>query len=92
MKKVRFAICGFGHIGRRHATIAAGYPEAEVAAVIDPNVELEKHELFPAGARFFTNMNDFLSSGIEADVLTVATPTAFTFRWPCRPWMPECMW
>lgn len=77
MKKIRFAVCGLGHIGRRHANIALGHEGAEVVAVIDPNVATESHELYPAGAHFYTNLNDFLSSDVEADVLTVATPNGF---------------
>lgn len=77
MNNIRFAVCGFGHIGRRHATIASGYPGAQVVAIIDPNPALAQHELMPDGARFFTALPEFLASGIEADVITIATPNGF---------------
>jgi UDP-N-acetyl-2-amino-2-deoxyglucuronate dehydrogenase len=77
MNKIKFAICGFGHIGRRHATIASGYENAEVVAIIDPNKSLQQHELFPKGAIYFENLDDFLTSGIETDVVTIAAPNGY---------------
>ncbi|MCB0733467.1 MAG: Gfo/Idh/MocA family oxidoreductase [Flavobacteriales bacterium] len=74
MKNIKFAICGFGHIGRRHTTIANEFHGTEVIAVIDTNEELANHELMPVGAQFYTSIDDYLSSGALADVLTVATP------------------
>jgi len=60
MKTIKFAIIGFGHIGKRHATIANEYPNAKVVAVVDTNPESPKHELFPKDAVFFNNIDDFL--------------------------------
>lgn len=77
MNKIRFVICGFGHIGKRHATIASGYPGSKVVAVIDSNPDLATHELMPEEAKFFTSFQDFLVSGIPADVITIATPNGF---------------
>lgn len=71
---VRFAIAGFGHIGRRHCTITAGYPETEVVAVIDVNPEVQSHELYPSGVPYFSSLEEYLASDVNADVLTVATP------------------
>jgi predicted dehydrogenase len=76
MSKIKFAICGFGHIGRRHATIVDGYPETEVVAIIDPNSDVTNHELYPSGIPFFTSLDDFHASDIQADVVTVATPNS----------------
>ncbi len=73
-KVVKFAICGFGHIGRRHATIASGYELSEVVAVIDPDETLSSHDLFPAGASYFRSLDDFLDQNITCDVVTIATP------------------
>lgn len=77
MNKIKFAICGFGHIGRRHATIASGYPNTEVVAIIDPDKSLKQHALFPAGATFFTTLDAFLASGMQTDVITIATPNGY---------------
>lgn len=46
MKNFKFAIIGFGHIGRRHATIANEYPGCQVVAIIDINPATRDHELF----------------------------------------------
>ena len=76
-KTIKFAIIGFGHIGRRHATIANEYPNAKVVAVVDTNPESPKHELFPKEAVFFNNIEDFLAAKIEADIVNIATPNGF---------------
>ena len=74
MTKIKFAICGFGHIGSRHATIVDGYPDAEVVAIIDINNEAQNHKLYPVDTPFFNSLEDFISAGIEADVVTVSAP------------------
>jgi len=77
MKTIKFAIIGFGHIGKRHATIANEYPNAKVVAVVDTNPESQNHELFPKEAVFFNNIDDFLAAKIEADIVNIATPNGF---------------
>ncbi|KAB2914684.1 MAG: Gfo/Idh/MocA family oxidoreductase [Bacteroidetes bacterium] len=71
---IRFAILGFGHIGRRHATIVNNYEGATLVAVIDTDANAQHHELYPTGIPFFNSAEEFYKSGIEADVITVATP------------------
>ncbi|SMC00459.1 oxidoreductase domain protein [Hymenobacter roseosalivarius DSM 11622] len=72
---VRFAICGVGHIGRRHAALVQRQPGAQLTALIDTRAELgpELAAEF-AGVSFFTSLEDYLTHGPAADVLTVATP------------------
>ena len=72
---VRFAICGVGHIGRRHATLISRYDGAQLAALIDVRTELAA-ELAAEflGVPFFISLEEYLQSGPMADVLTVATP------------------
>jgi predicted dehydrogenase len=77
MKTIKFVIIGFGHIGKRHATIANEYPNAKVVAVVDTNPESPKHELFPKDAMFFNNIDDFLAAKIDADIVNIATPNGF---------------
>ena len=77
MNTIKFAIIGFGHIGKRHATIANEYPGAKVVAVVDTNPEAAKHELFPKGAQFFQNIDDFIAAKVDADVVNIATPNGF---------------
>ena len=46
-KEITFAIIGFGHIGRRHATIIKGYENTSVVGIIDTNTSVRHHDLFP---------------------------------------------
>ncbi|SFP75887.1 Gfo/Idh/MocA family protein [Hymenobacter arizonensis] len=73
--EVRFAICGVGHIGRRHAALIARHAGAALVALIDVRAELQGELAveFP-GVPFFTKLEEFLDQGPVADVLTVATP------------------
>lgn len=76
-KLIKFAIIGFGHIGRRHATIANEFPSCEVVAIVDINSEAKGHDLFPRSARFFESMVAFLEAKIECDVVNIATPNGY---------------
>lgn len=73
-KKIKFAIIGCGHIGKRHAAMIHHNPESELAALIDTNEALESELKEKYGKPFFPSFDDFLSSGIEADVVCIATP------------------
>ncbi|WP_375417464.1 Gfo/Idh/MocA family protein [uncultured Hymenobacter sp.] len=72
---VRFAICGVGHIGRRHAALVARHAGAELAALIDVRADLAPALAaeFP-GVPLFSSLESYLQTGPAADVLTVATP------------------
>jgi UDP-N-acetyl-2-amino-2-deoxyglucuronate dehydrogenase len=73
--KVRFVICGVGHIGHRHAALVAQHAEAQLVALIDirPEVQLTLAAEFP-GVPLFLYLEEYLAHGPAADVLTVATP------------------
>jgi UDP-N-acetyl-2-amino-2-deoxyglucuronate dehydrogenase len=72
---VRFAICGVGHIGRRHAALVARHAGASLVALIDVRADLRASLAaeFP-GVPFFLSLEAYLQAGPAADVLTVATP------------------
>ncbi|WP_345112403.1 Gfo/Idh/MocA family oxidoreductase [Hymenobacter algoricola] len=72
---VRFAICGVGHIGRRHASFVQAHAAAALVALIDtdPTRAAALAAEF-AGVPFFASLEDYLAHGPAADVLTVATP------------------
>ena len=74
MSSVKFAVVGFGFIGRRHATIIQGYEEAQLVAIIDINDKVRSHELYPAGVAFFTSIHDMYTAGIQPDVVNICTP------------------
>src|SRR5262245_9541674 len=39
MARLRLAVIGVGHLGKEHARILAGLPEAELVGVVDVNAE-----------------------------------------------------
>ncbi|GAC1596569.1 MAG: O-antigen biosynthesis protein WlbA [Hymenobacter sp.] len=72
---VRFAICGVGHIGHRHAALVARHPGARLVALIEVRADLRPGLAaeFP-DVPFFLSLDEYLRSGTAADVLTIATP------------------
>lgn len=74
--KVKFAVMGCGHIGKRHAEMIQRNPESELVALIDIK---DKNELSvnSLDVPFFTSLDAFLDSGIEVDVINIATPNGF---------------
>lgn len=72
-QKIRFAIVGYGHIGKRHEAMISNNKECELIAVCDNN-PVEKTKLAARGIPFFSSLNEMLESGQEFDVLCIATP------------------
>lgn len=74
--KIKFAVVGVGHIGKRHAEMIVRNPEAELVALIDARskneLNIENHDV-----PFFNSLTDFLASGLEIDVVNIATPNGF---------------
>jgi predicted dehydrogenase len=70
---IRFAVAGAGHIGKRHAAMIMNHPESQLVAICDVQLP-ETLALEPFPVPFFQSVDDLLRSGIEFDVLCVATP------------------
>lgn len=72
-KKIRFAVVGCGHIGKRHAEMVVRDPEAELVALCDirPKEELGI-EAYPVA--FFSDMTSLLQSGLDIDVINICVP------------------
>ena len=72
-KKVKFAIVGCGHIGKRHAEMVARNEEAELVALCDiadkNSLGIERFEV-----PFFASIDELLASDLEVDVLNICTP------------------
>ncbi|MFN5416212.1 MAG: Gfo/Idh/MocA family protein, partial [Flavobacteriia bacterium] len=71
--KIKFAVVGAGHIGKRHAEMIKREVEAELVAMVDVRSKEE------CGAQdfdvpFFSSMDELLKSGIEFDIVNVCTP------------------
>jgi len=75
--KIKFAIIGCGHIGLRHAEMIARNPEAELVALIDIKPENELKLAAYKGVPLFSTFDEFLASGLEADVVNIATPNGY---------------
>lgn len=73
-KKIKFAIIGQGHIGRRHAAMVMGHDESELVAVVDPIKELVDEQARLNGVKGFYSIDDLIASGIEVDVMNICTP------------------
>ncbi len=75
-KKIKFAVIGCGHIGKRHAEMIQRNQNSELVALIDiknkKDLQIENFN-----TPFFHTLNDFFKSEIEVDVINIATPNGF---------------
>src|SRR5437588_371583 len=72
MESIRFAVVGYGHIGKRHAETILKNKEAELAGVCEIKTKAEVG--FNLDIPFFSSVDELIESGIEFDVLNVCTP------------------
>lgn len=72
-KKVKFAVVGCGHIGKRHAEMTSRNEEAELVALCDvadkSTLGIERFDV-----PFYASIDELLASDLEIDVLNVCTP------------------
>lgn len=72
-QKIRFAVVGCGHIGKRHAEMIRRHPEAELIAVCDTRPSSETGaDAF--GVPVFTDMDAMLREMRSIDVVNICTP------------------
>jgi UDP-N-acetyl-2-amino-2-deoxyglucuronate dehydrogenase len=72
-RKIRFAVVGCGHIGKRHAEMVARNPEAELVALCD-TADRSLLAIDSFNVPFFSSLDELLSSKLEIDVVCVCTP------------------
>jgi UDP-N-acetyl-2-amino-2-deoxyglucuronate dehydrogenase len=74
--KIKFAIIGCGHIGKRHAEMICRNPESELVALVDTKnyseLNIENYKV-----PFFNSFQELKNANIEFDVLNIATPNGF---------------
>lgn len=75
-QKVRFAVVGSGHIGKRHAEMIRRDAEAELVAMVDVR-SAESCDATAFGVPFFNSIEDLLSSDLDFDVVNICTPNGF---------------
>lgn len=75
-RKIRFAVVGCGHIGKRHAEMIVRNPESELVALCDSKT---RHELGidMYDVPFFSSLQEMLASVPEIDVVCVCTPNGY---------------
>ncbi|MFT7343932.1 MAG: UDP-N-acetyl-2-amino-2-deoxyglucuronate dehydrogenase [Lentimonas sp.] len=72
-QKVKFAVVGAGHIGKRHAEMISRDDEAELVGLVDIRSQKEcDAERFDVP--FFKTVDELLNSGLKFDVVNICTP------------------
>jgi len=74
MEKVKFAVIGYGHIGKRHCDMIKAHDQAELIAVADIDESQKPHCQENYGVPFFNTAQDLLDSDLQFDVVNVCTP------------------
>lgn len=74
--KIKFAVVGCGHIGKRHAEMISRNEESELVALCDVRSQKE------VGAEdydvpFFNSAEELLAADLDLDVVCVCTPNGF---------------
>lgn len=72
-RKIRFAVIGCGHIGKRHATMVINNSGCELVALCDSRSVAET-EIEGFNVPYFNELNQLLKEGPGFDVLCIATP------------------
>lgn len=72
-EKLKFAVIGCGHIGKRHAAMITGNDDCELVALCD-NKPKSKLNLSDFQVPFFNHLDDLIESDNTFDVLSIASP------------------
>lgn len=75
-QKIKFAVVGCGHIGKRHAEMISRNEECTLSALVDVK-EKSGLDISQYDVPFFNSLDSFLASDIEVDVVNIATPNGF---------------
>jgi UDP-N-acetyl-2-amino-2-deoxyglucuronate dehydrogenase len=71
--KVRFAVLGAGHIGKRHAEMIRRNPDAELVAIADV-LPAEDLGIKDFDVPYFNSAEALFASGLEFDVANICSP------------------
>ena len=71
--KIKFAVVGAGHIGKRHAEMIRRDKEAELVAFVDIR-SIEDCAVQDFNVPFFSSIDELISSGLDFDVVNICTP------------------
>ncbi len=73
MSKIKFAVIGQGHIGKRHAEMVRRNPDTELIAVCDV-VPMKDLGLIDLKEKFYSDPSEMLRNHPEVEVVNVCTP------------------
>jgi UDP-N-acetyl-2-amino-2-deoxyglucuronate dehydrogenase len=73
MSKIKFAVIGQGHIGKRHAEMVRRNPEAELIAVCDI-ASKEQLGITDLKEPFYTSVEEMLKKHTDIEVVNICTP------------------
>lgn len=71
-KPVNFAVLGYGHIGRRHASLVKQNPGAQLVAISDTDTTVKEEA--EKSAPFYASLEEMLEAHPEIEVVNIATP------------------
>lgn len=72
-QKIKFAVIGAGHIGKRHAEMIRREDESELVAMVDIRSK-EECDASQFDVPFFKTVEELMNSGVEFDVANICTP------------------
>lgn len=72
-RKVKFAVVGCGHIGKRHAEMIMRDSQAELVALCDIR-QPEELNIEAYDVPFYSSLQEMLQAGLEAEVINICTP------------------
>lgn len=73
-KKIKFAVVGCGHIGKRHASMVERNPDAELVGMADTNAALKSEIETTYKVPFFNSIEELLAANLDIDVVNICTP------------------
>jgi UDP-N-acetyl-2-amino-2-deoxyglucuronate dehydrogenase len=76
MSKLKFAVIGCGHIGKRHAEMIVRNSHCELVALIDIK-DSKLLDIDHFKVPFFSSLEAFLQSKIDCDVINIASPNGY---------------
>lgn len=77
-RKIKFAVVGCGHIGKRHAEMISKNMESELVALVDVK-DPEELNIGNFNIPFYASLEELLASDIskDLDVINIASPNGF---------------
>ncbi|MFL5742345.1 MAG: Gfo/Idh/MocA family protein [Flavisolibacter sp.] len=74
-QKIKFAVVGCGHIGKRHAEMISRNPECELVGLVDVKQKEKLGIDYPVP--FYNSIEQLLNASPELDVVNIATPNGY---------------